>query len=358
MVAAAGALRLAGRAGVGRGGPLAGAGLRRRRLRAALHRDVPVRGRARRRPRRAEGAAARAGGGRRSRSPRSRSGSRRSPSSSSASPSSPRSSARRPRLDRGAVVVGGGAARPRARSRARCSSSTRRSPSTRSSASRSCSASSFSPAACAALALRGERGRVPRRRLRALGAGGRRRVRRPVADRRERDAPARDRAAARAPRRGARLVPAALARRPRGRRRARVHARPLRRRGASTATTPARRRQSFWEPALDSRPSGLEPRPPRRGRADRRPLGGVLGAARRLPARARLVPAARHRPEPALLRGAARARRPTAPGSTALGVRYVLLPDTQLGRIGEEREAELLRSGRAGPRSRSAAPAT
>ena len=32
----------------------------------------------------------------------------------------------------------------------------------------------------------------------------------------------------------------------------------------------------------------------------------------------------------------------------SLGVRYVLLPDTQLGRIGEEREAELLRSGRAG----------
>jgi hypothetical protein len=32
----------------------------------------------------------------------------------------------------------------------------------------------------------------------------------------------------------------------------------------------------------------------------------------------------------------------------SLGVRWVLLPDTQLGRIGEEREAELLRSGRAG----------
>lgn len=31
-----------------------------------------------------------------------------------------------------------------------------------------------------------------------------------------------------------------------------------------------------------------------------------------------------------------------------LGVRYVLLPDTQLGRVGEEREAELVRSGRAG----------
>lgn len=31
-----------------------------------------------------------------------------------------------------------------------------------------------------------------------------------------------------------------------------------------------------------------------------------------------------------------------------LGVRYVLLPDTQLGRVGEEREAELLRSGRSG----------
>ncbi|HXV34210.1 MAG TPA: hypothetical protein VD769_09385 [Gaiellaceae bacterium] len=32
----------------------------------------------------------------------------------------------------------------------------------------------------------------------------------------------------------------------------------------------------------------------------------------------------------------------------ALGVRFVLLPDTQLGRVGEEREAGLLRSGRAG----------
>jgi len=32
----------------------------------------------------------------------------------------------------------------------------------------------------------------------------------------------------------------------------------------------------------------------------------------------------------------------------SLGVRYVLLPETQLGRLGEEREAELIRSGRAG----------
>jgi hypothetical protein len=32
----------------------------------------------------------------------------------------------------------------------------------------------------------------------------------------------------------------------------------------------------------------------------------------------------------------------------SMGVRWVLLPHTQLGRIGEEREAELLRSGRAG----------
>ena len=31
-----------------------------------------------------------------------------------------------------------------------------------------------------------------------------------------------------------------------------------------------------------------------------------------------------------------------------IGVRWVLLPDTQLGRVGEEREAELLRSGRSG----------
>ena len=32
----------------------------------------------------------------------------------------------------------------------------------------------------------------------------------------------------------------------------------------------------------------------------------------------------------------------------SLGIRYVLLPDTQLGRVGEEREADLVRSGRAG----------
>ena len=31
-----------------------------------------------------------------------------------------------------------------------------------------------------------------------------------------------------------------------------------------------------------------------------------------------------------------------------LGVRYVLLPETQLGRVGEEREGELFRSGRSG----------
>jgi hypothetical protein len=31
-----------------------------------------------------------------------------------------------------------------------------------------------------------------------------------------------------------------------------------------------------------------------------------------------------------------------------MGVRYVLLPDTQIGRYGEEREADLLRSGRSG----------
>jgi hypothetical protein len=32
----------------------------------------------------------------------------------------------------------------------------------------------------------------------------------------------------------------------------------------------------------------------------------------------------------------------------SLGIRYVLLPDTQLGRVGEEREGELIRSGRSG----------
>jgi hypothetical protein len=46
-------------------------------------------------------------------------------------------------------------------------------------------------------------------------------------------------------------------------------------------------------------------------------------------------------------------RAPLDPGKyrawlRSMGVRYVLLPDTQLGRYGEEREADLLRSGRSG----------
>ena len=65
--------------------------------------------------------------------------------------------------------------------------------------------------------------------------------------------------------------------------------------------------EAYWEPALDLLRARSSRRPPRRGRPDRRPLGVLLAAPRRLPARARLVPPARHRPEPALLRGAARA---------------------------------------------------
>ncbi len=42
----------------------------------------------------------------------------------------------------------------------------------------------------------------------------------------------------------------------------------------------------------------------------------------------------------------------------SLGVRWVLLPNTQLGRIGEEREAELLRSGSRRASRRSPAPGT
>ena len=46
-------------------------------------------------------------------------------------------------------------------------------------------------------------------------------------------------------------------------------------------------------------------------------------------------------------------RAPLRPGEyrawlRSMGVRYVLLPDTQIGRYGEEREADLLRSGRSG----------
>ena len=63
-------------------------------------------------------------------------------------------------------------------------------------------------------------------------------------------------------------------------------------------------------------------RPPRRGRADVRPLGGVVGAARGLRARPRLVPADRPRREPGALRGAARRGRVPAlarPARRALG---------------------------------------
>ena len=81
---------------------------------------------------------------------------------------------------------------------------------------------------------------------------------------------------------------------------------------------------SFWRPAIrflrGARAGGL----PRRGRADRRALGGVLDPEVRLPARARLVPAARRRRQPGSLRE--RPRRRGVPPLAALGRRPLRPP--------------------------------
>ena len=65
--------------------------------------------------------------------------------------------------------------------------------------------------------------------------------------------------------------------------------------------------EAYWEPALDLLRARSSPDYRVEVVPTGRPLGVVLAAPRRHPARARLVPAARHRPEPALLRGAPRA---------------------------------------------------
>ena len=299
------ALRLTGGAGVGGGRALARACVRGRRLRPALHGDVSIRGRARRRSRRAEGAPARAAvDGDRPRRADARALAARLPLSlpgrrrgvpRAASPAGPG----RGRTGRGAagaravpgraapalrgggrvpLLPGGGAARSRR---------------------------PLGPLYRAGAASRA--GPVSGGRLRALDAGRGDRLPGAVADRRERDAPARDRAAARPPRRRGRLLPAALARGRRGRRRPGLHGRALRGRRA-----PPRRHALGRGGVLGAcgrpPPRALQPGLPRGGRPDGRPLGVVLAAPRRHPARARLVPAARHRTEPAVLRGATRAR--------------------------------------------------
>ena len=202
-------------------------------------------------------------------------------------------------------------------------------------------------AVCAALALRGERGRFLAFvfGLWALGAAAAYLV--PSPHRRERDPAPGHRAPARAAGRGNRLVPAPLALRRRDHRRARLHTSALRRSGASTAATRAPRRPPSGRRRSPSWPSGPQPGE----RVEVVPTGDHWEAY--------WVPRAGF----PLARGWYRqldiAENPLFYEDTLdpaayirwlhnLGVRFVLLPDTQLGRVGEGREADLVRSGRAG----------
>ena len=281
----------------GEGGPLAGPRLRSRRLRPALHRNLPVRGRTGDEPRCAEGASARPPlDGYRSR--RAHAGllaarlplplSRRRGRVPGAPPPLRRVGGRLG----GALLALGlfqGALLLLYREEAEY-------PFFRLS---ELLALIVLSATCAGLALRAERGR-PRRRLRALGPRRSGRVHGPSPIG-ENVAPARDRPAAGAPRGRARRVPAAVAgglRRCLG---ARLHARPLRRRRLHRTDTRSAE-PSFWEPALAFLDARLTPtsasrwfRPATTGRP--------TGFGRGLLARARMVPPARHRPESALLRG-------------------------------------------------------
>ena len=174
-------------------------------------------------------------------------------------------------------------------------------------------------AACAALALRGG----PRGRtlafffgLWALATVVAFLVPSPIGEnvtRAPRESSSRSRSSAR-PRR---LLPAALARRARRLGRPRLHAGSRTWAPRSIAATRAPRSAAFWEPALRFLDGALDPRLPRRGRSHRRPLGGLLGPTRRLPACPRLVPADRHRPEPGSSTRSRSSRTPTAPGSLA-----------------------------------------
>ena len=156
-----------------------------------------------------------------------------------------------------------------------------------------------------------------------------------------------DRAPARAAGGGNRLVPAPLALRRRDHRRACLHASALRRSGGPTAATRAPRRRPSGRRRSPSWPS----RPSPGDRVEVVPTGDHWEAY--------WVPRAGF----PLARGWYRqldiaenplfyedtlARPPTSRWLHSLGVRFVLLPDTQLGRVGEGREADLVRSGRAG----------
>ena len=145
------------------------------------------------------------------------------------------------------------------RSRERFSSSTGTTPSIRSSASRSSSRSSPSPRPARHSRFAGENGRglAILFGLWALAAVDR--LRRPVADRRERHPPPRNRPPAHAPRRRDRLLPAALAHGDRPRRRARLHARPLRRGRARTGRTPAPRARRSGSPLSTCSPPAGAP---------------------------------------------------------------------------------------------------
>ena len=178
----------------------------------------------------------------------------------------------------------------------------------------------------------------------------------PLGDNLDPPARARGPARARSPRVLARFRPRVARGRGAGRRR-RVQRQPGRLgRAEARRTTRRRRSEAYWTPALDFLRSQPRPRAPRRGRAHVRALGGVVGAARRVPARARVVPPARRRPEPGAVR--ATARRPSAYRRwlRRMAVRYVLLPTGRLGPLGARREADLLRLGALGAPARLPQP--
>ena len=306
VVAAVRALRLSCVAGMGRGRSLARAGVRRRRLWAALHRDVPVRGRRR--------CGAR--------------GTQVSPARPALDRDRARRAHARPLAARLPLPVshrGCGRRRPPSTPRPACTRGRDRAPCARPLPGRPAPGlptGSGVPVLPVLRAARGARSSCSlhrpraagggwtraRSRLRALGAGGRAGVHGAVTHWRERHPPAGHRAAARA----ARGLPCVLASALDGgggrRRRPRVHARPVYRRRRPPYRRPLGG-SVLLGPRSRARGRGLDARLPRRGRPHGRSLGVVLGAARRFPARPRLVPAAGHRPEPALLRVAAGARR-------------------------------------------------
>ena len=201
-------------------------------------------------------------------------------------------------------------------------------------------------------ARRPRRAEGPRRRRRSSaffalwGLGSVVVLRRAVAARGQLDAAERLRLPGHAPHREPRRLPAAAPRRARARG-ARSPTTSCRTRCSSrrgSTTTRSRRASGGRRSASSARTTaaGL----PRRGRADRGALGGVLDPEGRLPARARLVPAARRRRQPDALREpprrrglpalAALRRRPVRPpqhdGAARLGRRPAGSADRALAR--------------------------